>query len=981
MVRIRLLGTVEVEQGGQRVRGFRSHKTLALLGYLAARGQPLARSHLADLFWPDETEAQGRLSLSRALNSLTTLLPGLLQADRNTLHLPRSEALWLDVAAFDRVAEGTPQALAEATALYRDDFMTDIALDGCPAFDLWLVGERELWRQRVAQVLNALVTHYAQHGAHDAALTWASRLLHLQPWQEEAHRHVMRLLAWSGQRSAALAQYETCRRVLAEELGVAPSPETVALYEQLRAGVLEQPRPIQRPHNLPLQPTPLLGREAELAHLMRRLAAPPCRLVTVVGPGGVGKTRLALEVAQALSDGELPHTAQSHSEIPNLHYPDGVFFVNLTPIRDADLVATTIARMLGVREEGRRPLIERLKDGVRGRQMLLLLDNFEHVMAAAPVVSELLAASADLKVLVTSREPLHLRGEQEFPVAPLAAPDLTQPAEVETLVRCPAVALFIQRVVAVRPDFELHAGNAHAVAEICARLDGLPLAIELAAARVKLLPPQAIVQRLGRRLTLLTGGPRDLPTRYQSLHGAIAWSYELLDDQEKMLFRRLSVFAGGVTLEAAEAVCCAGSDMTMGVLDGIASLVDKSLLKAVSPSPQDWGERGGPNAEPRFTMLETIREYALERLMDSGEAEAIRRQHTQFFVRLAEVAEPRLRGGDQIAWMDRLETEHANLRGALGWLLDGGGPAEEWKAEPALRLSGALSLFWEQRGHMSEGRRWLVAALAAAPPSPPLASVRAKALNGVGMLAWRQGDHGLATMFLEESLAICRELGDKRGMAEALRNLGNAAGFQEDYARATALYEQSLALAREAGASLLIAQATGNLGWALLVQGDYARARATLAAALALSRAVGDMRSVFIQLGFLANVLRLQGDYGRAGPLYAEALTMHHQAGEKWFTIQGLMGMASVAGARGEGVRAARLLGAAEALRQTLSAPLAADVHKIYEQGIALARALLDEASLARAWAEGQAMTLEEAIAYALEVAPTEQPMARYAGV
>src|SRR5215213_10113162 len=459
-------------------------------------------------------------------------------------------------------------------------------------------------------------------------------------------------------------------------------------------------------NNLPLQPTPLVGRVREVEEVAERLRSDQVRLLTLTGPGGTGKTRLALQAGADLLD----------------EFDDGVFFVALAAITDRALVAPTVVRAIGLTERRNQPPEELLKGFLRDRQTLLLLDNFEQVLESAPLLAELLSSAPNLKILITSRTPLRLYGEHEFPVPPLSLPDPSSLATLESLTQYGAVRLFVERAKAVKPDFSLTQANAPAVAEICARLDGLPLAIELAAARIKLLPPQAMLSRLGNRLKLLTGGARNLPQRQRTLRGAIEWSYELLDEGEKVLFGRLSVFSGGNTLEAVEAVCDAEGDFPMDVFEGVSSLLDNSLLQ----------QKEGFDGEPRFAMLETIREYASERLEDSSDAEAARHAHAEYFLALAEEAEPMLWGAEDAAWLDRLEHEHDNMRAALSWSI------EHEEAELALRLGGALRWYWYMEGYYGEGRRWLEAALGK--DWGVAAEARARALEGVGWLANVQGD-------------------------------------------------------------------------------------------------------------------------------------------------------------------------------------------------------------------------------------------------
>src|SRR5215204_5303846 len=503
-------------------------------------------------------------------------------------------------------------------------------------------------------------------------------------------------------------------------------------------------------NNLPVQPTPLVGREREIREVAERVRSEEVRLITLTGPGGTGKTRLGLQAAADVLE----------------EFSDGVFFVALATITEPEFVASTIALALGVKESAEQSLMKSLKNYLRDKRLLLVLDNFEQVLEGAPLVGELLGACPKMKVLAKSRIPLRLYGEQEYLVRPLALPDPKVMPLLEVLTQYEAVRLFVQRARAVKADFKVTNDNAPAVAEICARLDGLPLAIELAAARTRVLPPQKMLERLGNRLKLLKGGPRDLPTRQQTLRGTIDWSYELLEEEEKILFGRLSVFSGGRTLEAIEEICDPEGELE--ALEGVESLLEKSLLR------QEEGVEG----EPRFVMLETVHEYAREKLQESGEEQEIKRAHAHYFLTLAEEADPELKGPDQLEWFERLEAEHDNIRAALSWAL------ERNEAELALRLGGALWWFWLVRGYHSEGRRWLEEALATDERRSP--EVRAMALAGAGALALEQGDLDRAQEACEAGLEVlaheAREPGEARppripgmgGMGEGRARAGKA---------------------------------------------------------------------------------------------------------------------------------------------------------------------------------------------------------------
>jgi predicted ATPase/DNA-binding CsgD family transcriptional regulator len=766
-------------------------------------------------------------------------------------------------------------------------------------------------------------------------------------------------------------------------------------------------------HNLPAQLTPLIGREQEVAAACTLLRRSELRLLTIVGSGGIGKTRLGLQVATDLLD----------------EFSDGVCLVLLAPISDPDLVVPIIAQTLGVKEFGERPLLDLLKAHLQDKHLLLLLDNFEQVVAAAPLLTDLLESCPSLKLLVTSRELLRVRGEQEFPLSPLALPELQHLPSSEALAQYGAVALFIQRAQAVKPDFHLTDANGITIATICTRLDGLPLALELAAARLKHLSVQALLARLEHRLQVLTQGPRDVHARQQTLRNTIQWSYDLLSDQEQRLFRRLSVFVGGCTLEAAEALYQMLGDETNSVFDGVTSLIDKSLLRQVEQDGED-------GKEPRYMMLETICEYGLDCLTTSGEREVIQEAHAVYYLRFVETAEPELRGPQQAAWFDRLEREHDNLRAALQFLL------EREKGEMALRLGGALYWFWFVRDHGREGWTFLERALATS--EEVTVSVRAKALWVAGNLAGILGNVDRAEVLCKESLALYQEIGDKAGIGTAYFFLGLVAEWKSQPVLARSLYEEGLALSREVGVlwvigwvlhklaqlsfyegdytrSCLLAEEsltffrkagdTGAISATLgllaevlfYFQGDAAKAQVLLEESLAISRETGMMEGLNLSglgevylyqgntvlarslleetvaifqgkdkddlvnkawsLSLLAKITAVQGDYATARALYEQSLAI---AGETFFeqnTPSYLEGLAGVVATQGEPAWAAQLWGTAEALREAKGAPIPVVYRTEYEQGVSSARKTLGEQAFAAAWAQGRSMTPQEALA------------------
>jgi predicted ATPase/DNA-binding CsgD family transcriptional regulator len=682
--------------------------------------------------------------------------------------------------------------------------------------------------------------------------------------------------------------------------------------------------------DLPRPPTRLVGREREVAALSALLADEGERLLSLTGPGGVGKTRLAVAVASAAAE----------------RFPDGARFVGLAAVSDTALVAPTVAQALGVREAGEAPLADRLAVFLRDKRLLLILDNFEQVVEAAPLVADLLAACPGLAVLATSRVRLRLSGEREVAVAPLALPTNEGRAARDDAAAADAVRLFVERARAVRADFALTEANAGAVADICRRLDGLPLALELAAARVKVLPAAALLAKLERRLPLLTGGGRDLPARQRTMRDAVAWSHDLLTDDERVLFRRLAVCVGGFDLEAAEAVA---GDAGIGVLEGVAALADASLLR----------EEEDPDGEPRYLLLETVREFGLERLAASGEENEVRDRHAAFFLDLAERAPPAWADWGP-AMFDRVERELGNLRAALGRFLARG------DAAAALRLAEAPRAFWWTGRHLGEGRTWLERSLALGGEAPD--GVRAWALVTLGRCALLQGDTAAAEAAGREGLAIFRARGDAYGTVFALNTLGLVALERGEHDRATGLIEEARAAARAGGAPHWDARLLTNLGIIAAAQGDLERAAALYDEGLQFARRAGSRWPEALLLGNLAWVAIARGDLRRGARLAQEGLALVQELRYPLY-LADVVGIAAIlAGRLGNHERAARLLGAAEAQRERLGTPVNSFQRSDYERCVARARAGLGEDAFAAAWAAGRALSLADAVAEAAAV-------------
>jgi predicted ATPase len=859
--------------------------------------------------------------------------------------------------------------LADALRQYRGPFLDGFALPDSAEFDAWASQERQVWERRYLDALAVLVEGYAATGAYQAAIDAAQQALATDELAEDMHRRLIGLYAAAGDRAAAMRQFERCVVVLERELGVDPLPETRAAYQAARDGQIGGDRrlkigdgrrereqfsrspdlPASRsrglsvmPSRLPAPPNPLIGREAEIADACAMLRDADTRMLTLCGPGGSGKTRLALQVAWELRE----------------RFADGVVFVPLAPLHDAGLVLDAIAQACGLRVTGDVALGDELHSYLREKQLLLVLDNFEHLLPAAVAAAELLAVAPKLRIIATSRSVLNLSGEQIFPVSPLPLPDLAQLPQPAELAAQPTVALLLARTRAHTPSFQLDASNAADIAAICVRLDGLPLAIELAAARLKALSPGALLKRLDHRLTVLDRGPRDLPDRQRTLRAAIEWSYRLLDLHVQRLFERLAVFAGGWTLEAAEDVCGswglgdeswnAGanpptriSHLPPPVLDGLQTLIDSHLIIL----------EAAPAEQPRFGMLETIREYALERLHARGGERAARQSHADYFCRFAELSAPGFHSAE-IATADR---DYHNIRAALHWALQ----AREYTL--AARVVSSVFWYWDTRGLIEEAHLWIAQALGgdAQVPYPWRARVRAYA----SYLAYRRGQPAEAV----ELAATVRDDAQAAAEDRALcwRVSGLAALHGDDIDGGRRHFEYALAFAHEHNLPVAIAAGQFNLGLLYLLQGQLAEAEALLWESYAPWERQQHPRYIGVALVTLGYIAVLRGESQRAGTLLRDGLRQLMLARETTYLLYGLLACAGFATLQQRSLEAAVLYGAGTRQAANVRLAFIRGALALVQKHIEQARAQSDPVEFDYALQQGRSLSLEEAVALA----------------
>jgi predicted ATPase/DNA-binding SARP family transcriptional activator len=1013
-----LLGGFEARLDEIPLSGIKTDKARALLAYLAVeQDRPHRRQALAGLFWPGYLESSARASLRHALANLRQVLsdesadPPFLLIEGEAIQLNRAAEVWVDVEEFkaairdQRSGTDNPQStisnLQSAISLYRGPFLEGFSLEDCPEFDTWTGIVREELQRQALSALSQLAEAYESRGELEEASQYARQQLELEPWQEEAHRQLMRLLAMGGQRAAALAQYETCRRGLMEELGVEPSAETTELYEQIRAGVVGKASATtrkelipqedlltfadqsQQKHNLPGQLTRLIGRENEVRQIKQLLETH--RLVTLTGAGGVGKTRLSIQVGEELLE----------------RFTDGIWFVELAPISDPEQVPSAVARALGVREDSSRTMIEVLSSYIRRRDLFLMLDNCEHLLQACAGLAEaLLRACTTLKMMASSREPLGVAGEALYRVPSLPYPEAPQ-AAVEGLLGYSAVSLLIDRVRLLLPDYQVTKKNAPALVRICQQLNGIPLALELVAARFGVLTAEQVADRLEDAFRLLTSGTRTTLPRHQTLRATMDWSYSLLDKNERLLLHRLTAFAGGFTLEAAEAVCAGEGLERDEVLDLLTRLVNKSLVVA----NRQQGE------ETRYQLLETVRQYAREKLLAAGESQWLSNRHCDYYVWLAEQAEPQLMSAERIIWTRRLILEHHNIDQALEWAFSQGDP------HAGLRIIVALyRRFWQPNGRWAYPFRWLEKGIALAEKDPAVPSILFlqllaiphRSFDEIITLCQQIGPAADAELCFNLSLSVyfamvigdnavirkhseqCLEVIPRLKPADIWYKGWSYANIAWAYSHSLKEYDTAKQYALEgwrcfqqAGDRWMVTHLL-VLGEVAEHEGDYDQARRCYLDSIPIYKEVADVNGVWLSIIKLLSLELSQGNTERAVSYSRDLLRIYIDTFQDKISI-GLCNLGAsevmhcqtlpLAERKISLTRAALIFGAAEAMG-LLTDPWGMEGWdswgmegwiEIYPPALALLRSQLEADELAAAWAEGAAMPVDEVYKYALE--------------
>ncbi len=1012
-----------------------AQKAQALLIYLVVESRLIhQRDSLMTLLWPDYPQKSAQQSLRQtlyllrhAIKTKETNTP-LILSERKIIRLNPDATIAVDVVQFEQLSGNgrSPEEWQQAVDLYRGDFLADFYLPDSEPFEAWAAGKRAFYQRRMQELLQRLVAHHLQNGDLTAAETAVRRQLTLDNLQESAHRQLMEILARNGRRQEALTHYENLHQLLQVELDIEPDADTIALVEALRTGNLAElaSNPVPHPflsseaqqfpsHNLPHLLTSFIGREKELAEIGNLVTNH--RLVTLTGVGGIGKTTLSIQAGHQLLE----------------TFSDGVWLIELAPVADPERVAQTAVYALGLRELSQRPSIEILLDYLQEKECLLILDNCEHlIQAAAQFAQTTLQTCPHLKILITSREVFDLPEETTYSVPPLSMPERQYLPTLEQWSQYEALRLFVDRAATVLPEFRVTVGNLGALLQICQQLDGIPLALELAAARVNVLTSEQIATRLEQRFNLLTSGNRSSLPRHQTLRALVDWSWDLLSPEEQILLRRLSVFAGGLSLEAAEVVCADNDVTTVNILDLLTQLVNKSLVIVQRKQGQ----------EARYRLLETIRQYGQERLVEAREREKIRQQHLHYFCQVGAQAEQALVGPDQVDWLDRLEKDMDNMRAALSL-------AGQKDIKKGLQLSTRLRMFWGTRAFTPEGERWIEQMLKSADNVAP--GLKAKALGVQSELNWHLYNIEQARILGEASLTLYRELNDPEGIAFALNRLAELSVFTDIFTGETIqkLLEESLSLNKITGnqlgaaeslnllglyeadkrgnygqareyfeKSLSINQQEGHVGgmsgdlyglsFVALDQSDFENARFWIEKYLAIEEQLKSRMEVWA-LGLFGRLYFQMGEYAHAQYFYEKGITLSQRTGQKgarfWgsarlgqlFLKTGDMGrgrdlliesmqkflesgaiigaawtlerLASLAVIQEQPEKAVRIFAWADVTREAISNPRPPIEKALVDEDIANIREMIDEETFAAAYAAGQTMTMEEAIALATE--------------
>jgi len=935
-IRINLLGKYQIEHQSHPIR-LSTRKTELLLAYLVLHTESHGREKLAALFWGDSSDTQARNSLRNALAVLRKQLGNdLIFVNRQSVSINPEYPLWVDVLEFETqatnyLAESNPESDQVNIELYQSNLLPDF-------YDEWIFPLREHYRSLFIKTLLQVTQQLRSQSEYEKAVETARKVLMFDQANERAHQHIMFCHTALGNRNAAIKQYEACQRILMEEIGVEPEKETTALYDWIKQTPSEANPLEARITNLPISLTSFIGRKRELSDVKQKLSS--ARLLTLTGPGGSGKTRLALQTGTELLDS----------------FKDGVWWVDLTVLTDRSMVSYSIARSLGVLEIPNQSLHQTLAHFLRSKHLLLIIDNCEHLIeTCAHIIHFLCERCSQLTILATSRESLNVAGEQTWQVPTLFLPDPQKYSPIDLLLEYEGIRLFVERARTASSDFIFSEQNASFVTQICSRLDGIPLAIELAAARIKLLTPEEIATRLDDRFHLLTNGSLTAPLRHQTLQAAMDWSYDLLNDKEQRLFRSLAVFSGSWDLEATEEVCSSNDHLEKSeILDLLSSLVDKSLVI----------KEGAQNGRSRYRMLETIRQYAWDALTRSNETHEVQEYHLNYYLRLVESAKPHLGfflpDKEMFKWLGVLTPEHDNLRVAVNFC-----ETSPSHAKAGLKMMGNLHWYFLLHNRLSEGRDWINKLETKEITISPI--VKAQAYLTSGFLACWQGDFASARPALERSLKFFGEINDGAGIAFSLHGLGFAANGLGEHADAGQYFGRCLQTAREIDDKWLISIALHFIAIGTSFQGNYDLALSQFEECISLmSNGYGNTQGIAFSEFHLGRIARIHGNLASARQHHTTGLELFVRMGDKRGIGYSLFGFACLAYAQEEPQRAAKLLGAVDVLREELGTLLETVLQIEYEQTYSAVREMLGEESFETIRVEGYELLLEQTIQFAL---------------